>query len=43
VVMGVTPLVLSLPAILPQPAYVSTGGMEPHSSYGYDFGIRHAF
>lgn len=42
-VMGVTPLVLSLPAILPQPAYVSTGGMEPRRSYGYDFGIRHAF
>lgn len=42
-VMGVTPLVLSLPAILPQPAYVSTGGMEPRSSYGYDFGLRHAF
>ncbi|MBT2321681.1 porin [Variovorax paradoxus] len=42
-VMGVTPLVLSLPAILPQPAYISTGGMEPRSAVGYDFGIRHAF
>ena len=42
-VMGVTPLVLSLPAIFPQPAYVTTGGMEPRSSLGYDFGIRHAF
>ena len=42
-VMGVTPLVLSLPAILPQPAYVSTNGMEPRRSIGYDFGIRHAF
>ena len=42
-VMGVTPLVLSVPAIFPQPAYVTTGGMQPHSSYGYDFGIRHAF
>ena len=42
-VMGVTPLVLSLPAIVPQPAYVTTGGMEPRSAIGYDFGIRHAF
>ncbi|MBU2409839.1 MAG: porin, partial [Gammaproteobacteria bacterium] len=42
-VMGVTPLVLSLPAILPQPSYVTTGGMEPRSAIGYDFGIRHAF
>lgn len=42
-VMGVTPLVLSLPAILPQPAYVSTNGMEPRRSIGYDFGVRHAF
>ncbi|MEP6723200.1 MAG: porin [Variovorax sp.] len=42
-VMGVTPLVLSLPAILPQPAYISTGGLEPRSAMGYDFGIRHAF
>jgi predicted porin len=42
-VMGVTPLVLSLPAILPQPAYISTGGMEPRKAIGYDFGIRHAF
>jgi predicted porin len=43
IVMGVTPLVLSLPAIVPQPAYVTTGGMEPRSAIGYDFGIRHAF
>jgi predicted porin len=42
-VMGVTPLVLSLPAIFPQPAYVNTGGMEPRRAMGYDFGIRHAF
>jgi predicted porin len=42
-VMGVTPLVLSLPAILPQAAFVSTDGMEPRRSIGYDFGIRHAF
>ena len=42
-VMGVTPLVLSLPAILPQPAYINTAGMEPRSAIGYDFGIRHAF
>jgi predicted porin len=42
-VMGVTPLVLSLPAIFPQAAYVTTGGMEPRSAMGYDFGIRHAF
>lgn len=42
-VMGVTPLVISLPAIAPQPAFVSTGGLEPRSSMGYDLGIRHAF
>jgi predicted porin len=42
-VMGVTPLVLSIPAILPQPGYVSTGGFEPRRAIGYDFGIRHAF
>ncbi|MDR6537797.1 porin [Variovorax soli] len=42
-VMGVTPLVLSLPAVLPQPGYISTGGLEPRSAMGYDFGIRHAF
>ncbi len=42
-VMGVTPLVLSLPAIFPQPAYVNTGGMEPRRAIGYDVGIRHAF
>jgi len=42
-VMGVTPLVVSLPAIFPQAAYVTTGGMEPRSAIGYDFGIRHAF
>ena len=42
-VMGVTPLVISLPAILPQAAYVSTNGMEPRRSIGYDLGIRHAF
>ena len=42
-VMGVTPLVLSLPAILPQAAFVNADGMEPRRSIGYDFGIRHAF
>jgi hypothetical protein len=42
-VMGVTPLVLSLPAIFPQPSYTTTGGFEPKSAMGYDFGIRHAF
>ena len=42
-VMGVTPLVLSLPAIFPQPSYITTGGFEPKSAVGYDFGIRHAF
>ena len=42
-VMGVTPLVLSLPNIVPQPAYVNAGGMEPRRAMGYDFGIRHAF
>ncbi|RYF79439.1 MAG: porin [Comamonadaceae bacterium] len=42
-VMGVTPLVLSLPAIFPQPGYLTTDGMEPRSAVGYDIGIRHAF
>jgi predicted porin len=42
-VMGVTPLVLSLPAIFPQAAYVTGGGMEPRGATGYDVGIRHAF
>ncbi|WP_447746810.1 porin [Variovorax boronicumulans] len=42
-VMGVTPLVLSLPAIFPQPAYATTGGMQPHRALGYDVGIRMAF
>lgn len=42
-VMGVTPLVLSLPAIFPQPSYLSTDGMQPHSAMGYDLGIRHTF
>ncbi|WP_185545935.1 porin [Variovorax sp. KBW07] len=42
-VMGVTPLVLSLPAIFPQAAYVTNGGMEPRRAMGYDVGIRHAF
>ncbi|VTU38279.1 porin [Variovorax sp. PBL-E5] len=42
-VMGVTPLVLSNPAIFPQPAFLSTPGWQPHSAMGYDFGIRHAF
>ena len=42
-VMGVTPLVLSLPAIFPQAAYVTQGGMEPRGATGYDVGIRHAF
>jgi len=42
-VMGVTPLVLSLPAIFPQAAYITTGGMEPRRAVGYDLGIRHAF
>jgi hypothetical protein len=35
--------VLSVPAIFPQPTYVSTGGLQPRSALGYDFGIRHAF
>jgi len=42
-VMGVTPLVLSLPAIFPQPGYATTAGMQPRSALGYDFGIRMAF
>lgn len=42
-IMGVTPLVLSNPAIAPQPTYSSAAGWEPRSAMGYDFGIRHAF
>jgi len=42
-VMGVTPLVLSLPAIFPQPGYATTNGMQPHRALGYDVGIRMAF
>lgn len=42
-VMGVTPLVMSVPAIIPQPTYVSTGGLQARSATGYDFGIRHVF
>jgi len=42
-VMGVTPLVLSLPAIFPQASYVTTDGMEPRRALGYDVGIRHMF
>ncbi len=42
-VMGVTPLVISLPAIAPQPSYVTTGGFQPRGAMGYDVGIRHAF
>jgi len=42
-VMGVTPLVVSLPAIFPQPGFTNTGGFQPRSSMGYDIGIRHAF
>ncbi|SCX66077.1 porin [Variovorax sp. EL159] len=42
-VMGVTPLVVSLPAIFPQPGFTNTGGFQPRSSMGYDVGIRHAF
>ncbi|WP_447777802.1 porin [Variovorax boronicumulans] len=42
-VMGVTPLVLSLPAIFPQASYTNTGGFQPRGAMGYDVGIRHAF
>ncbi|MNH31143.1 hypothetical protein D3C79_914790 [compost metagenome] len=42
-VMGVTPLVLSVPAIFPQPGYQTTNGMEPRSAMGFDIGIRHTF
>ncbi len=42
-VMGVTPLVLSVPAIFPQPTYQTTDGMQPHSAMGFDIGIRHIF
>ncbi|AGU49124.1 putative outer membrane porin, OmpC family [Variovorax paradoxus B4] len=42
-VMGVTPLVLSNPAIFPQPTYATTGGMQPRSALGYDVGVRMVF
>ena len=42
-VMGVTPLVLSLPAIFPQPGYATTAGMQPRSALGYDVGLRVSF
>ncbi|SEK16876.1 MULTISPECIES: porin [unclassified Variovorax] len=42
-VMGVTPLVLSIPTIVRQASFTTTGGLEPRSAVGYDFGIRHAF
>jgi predicted porin len=42
-VMGVTPLVLSLPAIFPQASFNTTGGFQPRGAMGYDVGIRHAF
>ena len=43
-VMGVTPLLISLPQIYPQqPNYVTTGGFQPRGAMGYDIGIRHSF
>ncbi|AGU49133.1 putative outer membrane porin, OmpC family [Variovorax paradoxus B4] len=42
-VMGVTPLVLSLPAIFPQPGFTTSGGFQPRGAMGYDVGIRHTF
>lgn len=42
-VMGVTPLVVSNPVILPQPAYLATGGMQPAGAFGLDLGLRLAF
>lgn len=42
-VMGVTPQVLSNPAIIPQPGYVSNATSQPGSAMGYDIGVRLAF
>lgn len=42
-VMAVTPLVVSNPAIMPQPYYTTTGGMQPKGATGLDFGIRTVF
>lgn len=42
-VMGVTPLVVSNPAILPQPGYLTTGGMQPAGALGLDLGLRLMF
>jgi hypothetical protein len=41
--MGVTPLVVSNPAIMPQPGYLTTGGMQPAGAVGLDLGLRLTF
>jgi hypothetical protein len=42
-VIGVTPLVVSNPAIMPQPGYLTTGGMQPAGAVGLDLGLRLTF
>lgn len=42
-VMGVTPLVVSNPTILPQPYYATTDGMQPKGATGIDVGLRTVF
>ncbi|MPM53751.1 hypothetical protein SDC9_100520 [bioreactor metagenome] len=42
-VMGVTPLAVSSPVIMPQPAYSNSPGMQPRSALGFDLGLRMMF
>ena len=42
-VMGVTPLAVSSPVIMPQPAYSNSPGMQPRSALGFDMGLRMVF
>lgn len=42
-VMGVTPLAVSSPVIMPQPAYSNSPGMQPRSALGFDAGLRMMF
>lgn len=42
-IMGVTPLAVSSPVIMPQPAYSNAPGMQPRSALGADFGVRMIF
>jgi len=42
-IMGATPLVVSSPSIMPQPSYVTTGGMRPDGALGFDMGLRMMF